>query len=134
MMNTWNIVMPTRLNQSEAVEALAMSLASSFEVAETDAVGQPTSLRSRGSEPSSRAVSVRAAEVEFTRLWAIAVAGDDEDSQVLDLEIQRDLIRAVQAYMEVHDLGYMPPTPAVVWEQFVLDLGVGNHIIPSRKT
>ena len=116
------------------VEALAMSLVSSFEVADTDAVGQPTSIRTRGAGPDSRAVSVRAAEIEFTRCWAIAVSEDDDESQVLDLEIQRDLIRSAAAYMEVHDLGYMPPTPAVVWEQFALDLGSENHTIPGQKS
>jgi hypothetical protein len=106
----WNFVVPLKANQSVAVEALALSLASSFEVAGTGPDGAPIQLRTRGSDPSSRPLSLVAAEAEFTRCWAVAVsAGDEEFAELLELEVQNELILAVEAYMEVNDLGYMSP-------------------------
>lgn len=128
----WNFVMPNQLNQSVAVEALALSLASSFEVVEADQAGQPTSVRTRGSGCMARALGIDAAEAEFTRCWALAVAADnlaDEDqvAEFLELEVQAELILAVGSYMEVNDLGYVDPLP---WhaevQQLQLELEAGG--------
>ena len=119
---TWNFVMPLEANQSVAVEALALSLASSFEVAEVNE-GEPTSLRNRGADPSERTLSIAAAEAEFTRCWAIAAAEDDPNlAEILELAIQGDLLEAVASYMEVHDLGYMNPVPSAPG-QLALEFG-----------
>ena len=112
----WNFVMPRHIDQSTAVEALALSLASSFEVVEAREDGQPTTVRTRGAGAEARALGIDAAEAEFTRCWALAVAADnlaDEDqvAELLELEIQAELILAVGSYMEVHDLGYIDPCP-----------------------
>lgn len=113
----WNFVPPRRSNESEAVEALALSLSSSFTASELDEDGRPTRLRSKYAGAGDPDFSIEAAEVEFTRSWAIAVDvadGGTGDSEFLDLVTQAFLIESVQAYMEVYDLGYMTSEPALV--------------------
>jgi hypothetical protein len=106
----WNLVLPAQLNQSAAVEALAISLSSSFEVVQVSEDGRPTHVRTRGSGPEARPISVRAAEREFTRCWVQAAVADESDPYfLLDLRVQNSLLSSVEAYMEVHDLGYMAP-------------------------
>jgi hypothetical protein len=131
-MESWNLILPRNLNQSEAVEALALSLASSFEVADTDRLGQPTSIRTRGSGPAGRAFSIRAGQQEFARVWALAVAVGEPDSPLLNVEVQHALLEAVQSYMEVHDLGYMPAVPPI--DQLELDFEPKSAMNGATKT